>query len=96
MMLDLSREPAGEPPAAAVSETALEALRARFRGDLLGPGDPDYDAARRIWNGMIDRRPALIACCTGAADVIAVLRFARERERRSRSGRAQRRRDGAL
>jgi hypothetical protein len=57
---------------------ALEALAADFRGELLHAGDPGYDAARMVWNGMFDRRPALVARCTGAADVIAAVNFARE------------------
>ena len=48
-----------------------------LRGPLLRPGDDGYDAARQVWNGMIDRRPALIARCAGPADVIAAVRFAR-------------------
>jgi FAD/FMN-containing dehydrogenase len=52
-------------------------LQTRFRGRLIRPHDPDYDAARRVWNGMIDRRPGLIARCAGAADVIAAVEFAR-------------------
>ena len=48
--------------------------------ELLRPGDADYDAARKVWNGAIDRRPALIARCTGPEDVAAALRLARERE----------------
>jgi FAD/FMN-containing dehydrogenase len=51
-------------------------LRPRFRGELLGPVDEGYDRARAIWNGSIDRRPALIARCTGAADVMAAVGFA--------------------
>jgi FAD/FMN-containing dehydrogenase len=50
-----------------------------FRGELLAPGDAAYDAARAIWNGAIDRRPALIARCQDAHDVAAALRLARER-----------------
>ncbi|MFE2427910.1 FAD-binding oxidoreductase [Streptomyces sp. NPDC059373] len=50
-----------------------------FAGPVLTPGDEGYDEARRIWNGAIDRRPGLIARCTGAADVLAAIRFARER-----------------
>ncbi len=49
-----------------------------FRGDLVRPGDAEYERARRIHNGMIDRRPALIARCSGADDVIACVRYARE------------------
>src|SRR5206468_9393011 len=53
---------------------------AALRGEVLYPGDESYDAVRRVWNGMIDKRPALIARCTGAADVIACVRFAREHD----------------
>jgi len=55
-------------------------LRARFRGALLRPGEESYDEARRVWNGAIDRRPALIARCAGADDVVEAVRFARERD----------------
>jgi FAD/FMN-containing dehydrogenase len=50
----------------------------RLRGRLMQPGDDGYDKARRVWNGMIDRRPALIGRCAGAADVIAAVQFARD------------------
>jgi FAD/FMN-containing dehydrogenase len=63
-----------------ISETAFEDLRSRFAGELLRQGDPGYDEARRIWNGAIDRRPGLIARCTGTADVIAAVRFARRHD----------------
>jgi FAD/FMN-containing dehydrogenase len=59
---------------------ALAALRACLRGTFVLPGEPEYDRARLVWNGMIDRYPALIVRCTGAADVIAAVRFAREHE----------------
>ena len=55
-------------------------LRRRFRGALLRSGEEGYDQARRIWNGAIDRRPALIARCVGGDDVITAVRFARERD----------------
>ncbi len=54
----------------------LEKLRPHFQGEILTPASPGYDNARRIWNGMIDRRPAAIARCTGPADVVAAVRFA--------------------
>jgi hypothetical protein len=58
----------------------LEALRAKLRGPLLLAGDAGYDEARTIFNAMTDHRPALIACPAAAADVIAAVRFARERD----------------
>jgi FAD/FMN-containing dehydrogenase len=64
----------------AIDGQAVAALRARFRGALLRPGEEGYDEARRVWNGAIDRRPALIARCAGADDVVAAVRFARERD----------------
>jgi hypothetical protein len=51
-------------------------LAASSRGPVLEPGDAGYDEARAIWNGMIDRRPSLIAKCVDAGDVVAALRFA--------------------
>jgi FAD/FMN-containing dehydrogenase len=53
---------------------------AEFSGAVLEPGDEDFETARQIWNGDIQRRPAAIARCTGTADVLAAVRFARERE----------------
>src|SRR5205085_8658246 len=61
----------------AIDDTAVAELEASLRGPLIRPQDPSYDDHRRIWNGSIDRRPALIARCTGVADVIAAVRFAR-------------------
>ncbi len=58
-------------------ETASQ-LRTALRGELIEPSDTAYDAARKVHNGMIDRRPALIAKCAGVADVIACVNFARE------------------
>ena len=58
-------------------DAVVQAFRSSLRGRLLVPGDDGYDAARRIWNGMIDRRPALIARCAGPADVVRCVDFAR-------------------
>lgn len=61
-----------------LDESTIQALKSRLRGPLLRPGDASYEEARKIWNGMIDRHPALIARCTGVADVIDAVNFARE------------------
>jgi len=60
-----------------LEETALAELTAGLRGQLVGRDDPAYDEARKIWNGSIDKRPALIARCAGVADVMAAVKFAR-------------------
>lgn len=51
-----------------------------FRGDEIVPDHHDYDDARAVWNGAVDRRPRLIARCRGTADVVAAVRFARDRD----------------
>ncbi|HKJ89303.1 MAG TPA: hypothetical protein VKA48_12445, partial [Gammaproteobacteria bacterium] len=61
-----------------VDADALEGFAGAFHGGLTGPGDPGYEEERRIWNGMIDRHPALIARCRDVSDVIAAVDFARE------------------
>jgi len=58
--------------------SAVTELGASFRGELVGPEHADYDERRKIWNASIDRRPALTARCTGVADVVAAVRFARD------------------
>ena len=63
---------------ATVSAAALDSFGAGFRGQLIRAGEPGYDEARAIWNAMIDRRPALIARCAGAADVIRCVKLAGE------------------
>ena len=57
---------------------AVEKLRSVIRGEVLVAGDAGYDGARAVWNGMIDRHPAVIVRCQGAADVMAAVAFARE------------------
>jgi FAD/FMN-containing dehydrogenase len=61
-----------------LNEQAIQSLRASLRGRLIQPDDSDYDAARALYNGMIDRRPRLIARCVDAADVIVAVNFGRE------------------
>lgn len=60
-----------------VPHTAISSLKASIRGELLLPTHPRYDAERRIHNAMIDRRPAMIVCCTSTSDVVATVKFAR-------------------
>jgi FAD/FMN-containing dehydrogenase len=60
-----------------IEGTTVETFKTSLRGELLRPGDTDYDEARKVWNGMIDKRPGLIARCTGVADVISAVDFAR-------------------
>src|SRR5262245_23059558 len=51
-----------------------------FRGRMISADHADYDIARAVWNGAIDRRPRLVAQCVGTADVVAAVRFAREHD----------------
>src|SRR5919197_1073198 len=61
-----------------LSETEVERFERQLRGPVVRPGDADYDAVRQLHNGMIDKRPALIARCVDVADVIVAVTFARE------------------
>src|SRR5437867_3803168 len=58
----------------------LNELRGRLAGELITPDHPGYDQARRVWNGMIDRRPALVVRCLDESDVAAALSFARTQQ----------------
>src|SRR5262245_21635849 len=58
----------------------LEKLRHSLAGTVVGPADAEYDAVRRCFNALIDRRPAVIARCVGAGDVVAAFDFARAHE----------------
>ncbi|HEU0199079.1 MAG TPA: hypothetical protein VFR86_01465 [Burkholderiaceae bacterium] len=66
--------------AAPISSEILQTFKAGFRGPVLTPDAPDYEETRKIWNAMIDRRPGLIARCTGVTDVVAAVRFARRHD----------------
>ena len=63
-----------------IERAAVQDLRASLQGTLLTPGDEGYETARHVWNGMIDRHPALIARCASTEDVVRAVTFARERE----------------
>jgi FAD/FMN-containing dehydrogenase len=63
-----------------LSSNAIEELKAATRGQVLLPGDSGFDDARRIWNAMIDRRPAAIVRCAGVADVRRAVAFARDND----------------
>src|SRR5215218_1345916 len=62
----------------ALDLTALDRLRSRFAGEIILPDDPGYDAARTLFNAMIDKRPGVIAQCASVDDVTATVRFGRE------------------
>ena len=68
----------GRPSTLGVTDEQIGALEG-FSGALLLPGDPGYERARGVFNGLVDKRPALIAGCNGVADIVAAVDFARER-----------------
>src|SRR5215203_6718334 len=61
----------------AMLDELVSSLQQRLRGRVVGPDDASYDAARSLYNGMIDKRPRLIAQCADVADVIAAVNFGR-------------------
>ena len=63
-----------------LSETAIEKIKASLRGELIQRSDEHYEEARKLYNGMIDKRPLLIARCADVADVISAVRFGREND----------------
>ena len=65
---------------AVLSRQAVEEFRSRLRGTLVLPTDKDYDVARRVWNGMVNKRPAMIARCADANDAVASVNFVREHQ----------------
>jgi len=74
----MSSSPLVNASGTAIDERRIEQLRTSCRGELLRPGDAGYDPARCIWNASIDKRPGLILRCSGLADVVAAVNFARE------------------
>jgi FAD/FMN-containing dehydrogenase len=74
----LTDQPVTSTSGQIVGEAAIRQLAEGLRGSLLRPADDGYDATRKVFNGMIDRRPALIVRCAGAADVVRAVSFARE------------------
>ena len=63
-------------PISQLDPLAVASLAERLAGEVITPGDPEYETARAVWNGMIDKRPALVARCSDAADVAVAVRFA--------------------
>jgi FAD/FMN-containing dehydrogenase len=64
----------------AIDLSALRELRQRTRGELIEPADASYESARKVWNGNIDKQPALIVRCSGVADVLSCVDFAHEQQ----------------
>src|SRR5260370_298439 len=62
----------------ALNPAPLQDLQAHMHGELIGPNDRGYDANRKVWNGMIEKYPALIVRCADVADVISAVQFARD------------------
>src|SRR5437764_7071929 len=74
------------PSATSFDPSAFAELEAGFQGELIGTEHPIYDEHRRVWNGSIDRHPALVARCASVSDVIAALALRAARGSRWRSG----------
>ncbi len=62
-----------------LNEATIEEFKASLRGELIQPNDEAYDAARKVWNGMFDRKPAIIVRCVSTSDVINAVNFARDK-----------------
>ena len=71
-----------------LQSAAFEELRTRLRGQLIMQGDAEYEEARKLYNGMIDKRPLLIARCVDIADVITAVNFGRDQDLLIEIGRA--------
>ena len=64
----------------AIDDTTIEQLRSSVGGEVITPEDAPYEEARKVWNGMIDRHPALIVRCASTDDVVAAVNFGREHD----------------
>ncbi|MBX0325595.1 FAD-binding protein [Halomicroarcula sp. F13] len=80
VVLDIENTSIIEWSGTLLDDTHVEAFVEGFQGDVIRPGDDEYDEARAVWNRVIDKYPALIAQCTGVADVIDAVNFAREND----------------
>ncbi|MEG6551777.1 FAD-binding protein, partial [Desulfocurvibacter africanus] len=67
-----------EQPEVEIAPSAVDVFRKSLRGQLIEPGDPQYETARKVYNGMIDKRPRMVARCADVADVMACVNFARD------------------
>ncbi|HEX6507262.1 MAG TPA: FAD-binding oxidoreductase [Chloroflexota bacterium] len=65
---------------ATLDDASIQEFKKGLRGDLIQPGDERYDSARLVWNGMVDKRPALIVQCAGVSDVMRAVNFARDND----------------
>ena len=63
-----------------LSPESVESLRKSFRGEIVLPGDEGYEMARKVWNGMIDKHPAIVARCTCPKDILKAVNFARDNQ----------------
>ena len=70
----------GESNNSYISDEAIQELRNKVRGQVLMPGNEDYEAARVIWNAMVNKQPSVILRCCGSDDVITGVEFARTHE----------------
>jgi FAD binding domain/Berberine and berberine like len=76
----MSRLARGSESESRISAPNAARFRQRLRGDLVLPGDPDYEEARKVWNGAVSRKPAIVAYCAGPDDVVEAVTFARLRD----------------
>src|SRR5579875_1849787 len=63
-----------------IHPTALQDFKAHLHGEVIGPQDESYESARKVWNGRVDRHPALIVRCADVSDVVSAIRFARSQD----------------